>query len=219
MSDNNIKLHIKLLKTFFDLASNRKRLDNQFYADLIWMERFFKKKIFLDLITIYDNEYAIEMEKHEKLSLYIKSLDINILNNNEVRINNSGLIVNEFNLYWEKKLIGGNYRGWARKKTFIKCKNEFLNSPSSLEDLFYFNFMQEFDWTKSLNFISNRNVFKRQQTNSKDSFDRSYKIKNLLKELSTYDVLFKRKVECIDNAFCPRCEKEIENWMGTCMVL
>jgi hypothetical protein len=60
-----------------------------------------------------------------------------------------------------------------------------------------------FDWNKSSNFISNRNQYKWYQTNSKDSIERSYKIKILIKELLTYEVLFKRQVEGIMSNICP----------------
>ncbi|PKC02642.1 hypothetical protein RhiirA5_424938 [Rhizophagus irregularis] len=42
--------------------------------------------------------------------------------------------------------------------------------------------------------------------------ERAYKIKNLLKTLSTYDTLFKRKVNMIDSDICARCEKEVKSW-------
>ncbi|PKY59288.1 hypothetical protein RhiirA4_481891 [Rhizophagus irregularis] len=41
---------------------------------------------------------------------------------------------------------------------------------------------------------------------------RSYKIKNFLKELPTYGVLYQREVNEIVDAVCPRCNNEIEDW-------
>jgi hypothetical protein len=72
-----------------------------------------------------------------------------------------------------------------------------------------------FDWNKSSNFISNRNQYKWYQTNSEDSIERSCKIKNLIEELPTYEVLFKRQVEGIISNICPRCERCVENWDHT----
>ncbi|UZO10530.1 uncharacterized protein OCT59_002111 [Rhizophagus irregularis] len=46
------------------------------------------------------------------------------------------LVVNEFNLYWKRILIAGNYGGWRKKCTEAVWKNEILNS-GKLEDLFY----------------------------------------------------------------------------------
>jgi hypothetical protein len=69
-------------------------------------------------------------------------------------------------------------------------KNELLNSRK-IEDLFYFNFKNEFDWVKTLNFISNKNKFTFWQCNDhEDTKERSYRIKNFLKELPTYGVLY-----------------------------
>ncbi|CAG8738634.1 9222_t:CDS:2, partial [Rhizophagus irregularis] len=76
------------------------------------------------------------------------------------------LVVNEFNLYWKRILIAGNYGGWRKKCTEAVWKNEILNS-GKLEDLFYL--------TLNASLI--------------DSKDRTYKIKNLIKELPTYSVL------------------------------
>lgn len=45
-------------------------------------------------------------------------------------------MVNEFNLYWKRILIAGNYGGWRKKCTEAVWKNEILNS-GKLEDLFY----------------------------------------------------------------------------------
>ncbi|CAB4431952.1 unnamed protein product [Rhizophagus irregularis] len=50
--------------------------------------------------------------------------------------------------------------------------------------------------------------------------DRLYKIKNLIKELPTYVVLMKRKVNGITTNACPRCNKFREDWdhVWTCEV-
>ncbi|RGB33436.1 hypothetical protein C1646_761737 [Rhizophagus diaphanus] len=42
--------------------------------------------------------------------------------------------------------------------------------------------------------------------------DRSYKIKNLIKEQPTYAVLMKRNTNGIDSDICQRCKKFIEDW-------
>jgi hypothetical protein len=42
--------------------------------------------------------------------------------------------------------------------------------------------------------------------------ERAYKIKNLIKELPTYDILFKRQVEGINSDICIRCTEQVENW-------
>ncbi|PKC56103.1 hypothetical protein RhiirA1_474505 [Rhizophagus irregularis] len=65
-------------------------------------------------------------------------------------------------------------------------KSELLNSVK-LEDLFFYNFRNEFDWNTTLKFISNRNNFSFWQCNQNNPWntkDRSYKIKNLIKEIA-----------------------------------
>ncbi|PKB94770.1 hypothetical protein RhiirA5_438069 [Rhizophagus irregularis] len=96
-----------------------------------------------------------------------------------------GLIVNEFNLFWNKLLITGEFREWTKLKTM----------------------------NKSLYFVSNLNKYSKRQTDDQDSFERAYKIKNLLKELPKYAILFKRDVNMIDSEVCIRCEKEVEIWI------
>lgn len=73
-----------------------------------------------------------------------------------------------------------------------------------IEYLFFFNYKNEFDWFKTLEFISNRNKFIFWQCSEEDTKERSYKIKNLLKELPTYEVLYKREVNEITSETCPR---------------
>ncbi|PKB94837.1 hypothetical protein RhiirA5_437941 [Rhizophagus irregularis] len=65
-------------------------------------------------------------------------------------------------------------------------KSELLNSVK-LEDLFFYNFRNEFDWNTTLKFISNRNNFSFWQCNQNNPWntkDRSYRIKNLIKEIA-----------------------------------
>ncbi|CAB4418115.1 unnamed protein product [Rhizophagus irregularis] len=64
-----------------------------------------------------------------------------------------------------------------------------------------------------LEFISNRTTFTKRQCSSIDTKERSYRIKNLLKDLPTYEVLCKREVEVLENSTCIRCDtNEEETW-------
>ncbi|PKY33814.1 hypothetical protein RhiirB3_453042, partial [Rhizophagus irregularis] len=59
----------------------------------------------------------------------------------------------------------------------------------------------------------NRTTFSKRQCSIEDTRERSYRIKNLLKELPTYEILFKRDVNCIEDNLCMRCgKKESETW-------
>ncbi|UZO20642.1 uncharacterized protein OCT59_013065 [Rhizophagus irregularis] len=79
-----------------------------------------------------------------------------------------------------------------------------------------YNFKQEFDWKSTLEFVSNRINFSQRQCNDKDTKERSYRIKNLLKEQPTYNVLYKRNTNKMENDWCKRCGKEAkEDWEHT----
>ncbi|PKY35580.1 hypothetical protein RhiirB3_456574, partial [Rhizophagus irregularis] len=117
----------------------------------------------------------------------------------------------EFNLYWKKILISGGLRAWRKKCSELIWKNEMLNS-SKVEDLFYYNYKDEFDWNKTLQFISNRNIYTSWEIEKDDVWERSYKIKNFLKDLPTYEVLYKRDVNKIETDQCIRCKNGVEDW-------
>ena len=59
---------------------------------------------------------------------------------------------------------------------------------------------------------SNRNNYGTREVDDADVWERSYKVKNLLKELPTYKILYNREVNKIDTDQCIRCNKEIEDW-------
>ncbi|GBC13658.2 kinase-like domain-containing protein [Rhizophagus irregularis DAOM 181602=DAOM 197198] len=109
------------------------------------------------------------------------------MNSYEVSLAVEALIVNNFNLYWKNNLIVGNLRGWAKKRTEAIWKNEIFNC-AKIEDLFYYNFKNEFDWVKSLDFINNNYYYSKFQCNDADTKERSYKIKILLKDLPIYSL-------------------------------
>lgn len=92
-------------------------------------------------IAVGKNEYQFEYTKANivsaQLTNYMKSMNnstIERLPNCSIMMD--GLLINEFNLYWNKSLITGEFRDWAKLKTMVKYKNEFLNSEL-IEDLFY----------------------------------------------------------------------------------
>ncbi|UZO04077.1 uncharacterized protein OCT59_024476 [Rhizophagus irregularis] len=59
--------------------------------------------------------------------------------NHQVEIVEEALLVNEYNLIWNKKIITGGFRNWKKKVTNVIWKNEILNSEK-LDDLFMYNF-------------------------------------------------------------------------------
>ncbi|PKC71219.1 hypothetical protein RhiirA1_453784 [Rhizophagus irregularis] len=203
--DQNV---LRLIENFDKEQSNRRKLDNDYYTELTFIKKLENDKSLKRDILSTTEENNIKKERN-MMKDYLKKNEIE--ENNEIYFCEEGYKNNEYNLYWNLNLILGNYRGWQKKITETRWKNEFLNSKK-IEDLFYYNFKDEFDWVKSLQFISNRNKNSIQQTDISDTRERAYKIKNLMKELPTYEVLNRRKVEGIEDEICPRCNDEIEDW-------
>ncbi|POG73699.1 hypothetical protein GLOIN_2v1476761 [Rhizophagus irregularis DAOM 181602=DAOM 197198] len=87
----------------------------------------------------------------------------------------------------------------AQLTNYMKSMNN-----STIERLPNCSIMMD-DWNKSLYFVSNLNKYSKRQTSDHNSYERAYKIKNLLKALPTY-------ANMIDNDICIRCEKEVEDW-------
>ncbi|PKK69257.1 hypothetical protein RhiirC2_781226 [Rhizophagus irregularis] len=199
---------INLLNDFIFNASNRRKIDSEFYMELMFIEK---------LIADYKMEFIENREDIEILQKFKekakKLLDDKVSTfQRESRTNRRGKSVNEYNLIWNKRIIAGGYRKWRKNTTEAIWKNEILNSEK-LEDLFVYNFKREFDWITTLEFISNRINFTNRQCSDKDTKDRSCRTKNLLKELPTYDTLYRRNTEGITDEMCKRCNKNLlEDW-------
>ncbi|PKY59608.1 hypothetical protein RhiirA4_430530 [Rhizophagus irregularis] len=97
---------LKLLNEFMKNLSNRRKLDEEMYIDLMFMENFLKKtkmniascnsKILTELDDLRRNlRKELNEEKDRKLKEY------------SVEFINEALTINEFNLYWKKNLIPG----------------------------------------------------------------------------------------------------------------
>ncbi|POG75249.1 uncharacterized protein OCT59_001404 [Rhizophagus irregularis] len=212
-SDLILGINEKIKNWLFDFMtnlSNRKKIDSEFYLELLFIEKL------LDNNNIVLKEHEVKeykklVEKKKKAREILKDKNIIQMMNYKIDIIDEAF-VNEYNLIWNKKIVLGGYRNWRKKVTDVIWKNKILNSEK-LDDLFMYNFRKEFDWETTLKFISNRSIFTSRQCNQKDTYDRSYRIKNILKELPTYDTLLKRNTNRIDNDLCKRCNKnEKETW-------
>ncbi|PKY54611.1 hypothetical protein RhiirA4_473512, partial [Rhizophagus irregularis] len=201
---------VKVILDFINNCSNRRKLDNDYYLELLFIENFLEKneiKISGEEENIVDNIKEIRTKLKEFLTT--KSI-INTIKN-DFELIDEALVVNEFNLIWKNKIITGGLRTWRKKITNAIWKNEILNSEL-LDDLFVYNYKKEFDWVSTLNFISNRINFSTRQCGEKDTRERSYRIKNMLRELPTYSILYKRNTNKINSPICIRCGKEEEDW-------
>ncbi|GET57754.1 hypothetical protein GLOIN_2v1771092 [Rhizophagus irregularis DAOM 181602=DAOM 197198] len=172
--NENIK---KLLFDFSNNFSNRKKIDSDFYLELLFIENFLD----YNEIRIIDSD-----EKEYRILNTLRKETREILKDKTV--------------------------GLEEKVTNAIWKNEILNSEN-LNDLFMYNYKKEFDWKTTLEFVSNRINFTQRQCSNKDTKERSYRIKNLLKEQPTYKILYKRNTNKIENEICIRCGKnEEEDW-------
>ncbi|PKY60175.1 hypothetical protein RhiirA4_430933 [Rhizophagus irregularis] len=202
----------KLIKEFIFNTSNRKKIDNDYYIELLYIENFLIKN---DIVIVDENneEESIVIQDIRKRMEKILQRDLKDKKMRyKIEIVENALLINEYNLIWRNHIITGGFRKWRKKVSMAIWKNEILNS-NKLNDLFMLNFMKEFDWRTTLEFISNRTTFTKRQCSSIDTKERSYRIKNLLKDIPTYDTLYKRDVNVLENNTCIRCDtNEEETW-------
>ncbi|PKY55189.1 hypothetical protein RhiirA4_474502 [Rhizophagus irregularis] len=142
----------RCLENFMKNLGNRKRIDEDYYLELLAIEKFIQEEdMKLDILGYSELKNIVkEKEKMEQFLLEVKKKN---QENYIIEIIDEGLKSNEFNLYW---------------------KNE---------------------WFKRM---ANRNKFTFWQCSEEYTKERSYKIKNLLKELPTYEVLYKREERSYD---------------------
>ncbi|UZO17701.1 uncharacterized protein OCT59_009043 [Rhizophagus irregularis] len=201
----------RLIIEFTNNFSNRKKIDSDYYLELLFLENFLETNN-IELIEGNEKIQRIIKEKRKEMQEMLKNNKIVDKIKYNFELIDEGLITNEYNLIWNNKLITGGFRVWRKAVTLAIWKNEILNSER-LEDLFMYNYRNEFDWIASLEFISNRVKFSQRQCGDRDTIERSYRIKNLLKELPTYNTLFKRNTNKIDTDKCIRCGKIFtEDW-------
>ncbi|PKY55306.1 hypothetical protein RhiirA4_427411 [Rhizophagus irregularis] len=201
----------RLIFEFINNFSNRKKIDSDFYLELLFLENYLETNN-IELIEENEKLYKNIKEKRKEMQEMLKDHSVVKTIKNYFEIIDEGLITNEYNLIWDNRLITGGFRSWRKAVTNATWKNEILNSEK-LEDLFMYNYRKEFDWITSLEFISNRVEFSQRQCGKKDTIDRSYRLKNLLKEQPTYKTLFRRNTNKIDTDKCIRCgKKEQEDW-------
>ncbi|RGB36593.1 hypothetical protein C1646_666821 [Rhizophagus diaphanus] len=151
-----IDKHIIQIIKNFNNNSNRRNLDEDLYLELSFIEKYMEKmkfkfndddELYLELKKI--NQSLREELKNEKKLKNLKIYKLNFVD--EV------MSFDEFNLYWKNMIIKVDIIEWQKKCSDLIWKNEILNSKK-LEDLFYdYNYRGEFDWNKTLKFISNRN--------------------------------------------------------------
>ncbi|PKC14591.1 kinase-like protein [Rhizophagus irregularis] len=203
----------KLISDFRNNFSNRRKIDSEYYLELLFIDNLLEKNEIMIVGDTNDKDYKILKDLRIKTREILKGKEIANTIKYTFEIIDEALIINEFNIYWNQRLINGGYRGWRKKITNAIWKNEILNS-NKLNDLFMYNHKKEFDWQTTLEFVmSNRIDFSKRQCDIKDTHERSYRIKNILKDQPTYEILHQRNTNKIADNKCIRCNKnEVENW-------
>ncbi|PKB96285.1 hypothetical protein RhiirA5_435086 [Rhizophagus irregularis] len=199
-----------LIHDFNNKCSNRRKIDSEYYLELLFIENFLE----VNEIDMIDANEVTNISLKEIRKVSREFLDFKIFDDTRIddfELIDEALIINEFNVIWNNRIISGGYRAWRKKITNAIWKNEILNSEK-LDDLFVYNYKKEFDWVTTLEFISNRTNFSNRQCGDKDTKERSYRIKNMLKELPSYTTLFKRNTNKIESSKCIRCRKYEEDW-------
>ncbi|PKB99260.1 hypothetical protein RhiirA5_430004 [Rhizophagus irregularis] len=118
--------------------SNRRKIDNEFYLKLLFIEEFLEKNNIV-IMDCNEKEYKIVKNLKKKMRESLNDKIIKQMINHQVEIVEEALLVNEYNLIWNKKIITGGFRNWKKKVTNVIWKNEILNSEK-LDDLFMYNF-------------------------------------------------------------------------------
>ncbi|UZO06285.1 uncharacterized protein OCT59_026614 [Rhizophagus irregularis] len=103
--NKNVK---RVLREFLDNLSNR-RLDNEFFTELIFIE-IFLKKMDMKIMECSNNERKILEEVRTEIRKLQALMSTNKLDKQAFEVLEEGLITNECNLFWKRNLIKGNYR-------------------------------------------------------------------------------------------------------------
>ncbi|PKB99447.1 hypothetical protein RhiirA5_429683 [Rhizophagus irregularis] len=169
-----------LLFEFINNFSNRRKIDSDYYLELLFLENFLENNE-IKIRDIKEKEYKMMKELKKKAREMLNDKEVIKTIEYKFELIDEALITNEYNLFWNQRMITGGFRGWRKKTT--------------------------------LEFESNRCDFLQRQCSDKDTKERSYRIKNLLKEQPTYETLHRRNTNKIEDNKCIKCRKnEIEDW-------
>ncbi|GBC20469.2 hypothetical protein GLOIN_2v1776868 [Rhizophagus irregularis DAOM 181602=DAOM 197198] len=207
----------KILKWFIDyskIGSNRRELDDPCYIFLNCINIVLElKNIRLLIDEEKDNDVTIMKSVSVKLPALKQELIRCKDSIKEVVLKYSNIAVDEYALRWNYNVIEGAYR---------KCFKEISNNINRI-DLILMDYVKDcfvecnganvmIDWKETFKLINNEISTGRNVTNRLDASRRSFRVKNFLKILPTYEILYERKVWGIESTKCPRCIIEVETW-------
>ncbi|PKY27045.1 hypothetical protein RhiirB3_442609 [Rhizophagus irregularis] len=194
---------------YSNIGSNRRELDDPCYIFLNCINTVLELKN-IKLLINEKKENDMAVLKSVKLPALKKELIRCKHSIKEVVVKYSNIAVDEYALRWNYNLIEGAYR---------KCFKAISNNINRI-DLILLDHVKDcfvecnganvmIDWKETFRLINNEISTKRNVTNRIDASIRSFRVKNFLKILPTYERLYERKVWGIQNTKCPRCIVEI----------
>ncbi|CAB4414260.1 unnamed protein product [Rhizophagus irregularis] len=133
-----------------------------------------------------------------------------------VKDDNMDAQMDEYNLRWNYIPIEGAYayRFWFKELSYNSTKIDLM-LLDCVKDCFRDTNGSNviiIDWNVSFKLINNEITTSKGVTSKEDAAIRSFRVKNFLKILPTYEILWTRKVWGIPNVKCPRCLIEEEKW-------
>ncbi|RIA89662.1 hypothetical protein C1645_824547 [Glomus cerebriforme] len=139
-----------------------------------------------------------------------KEHEKDILGEIKVETWGSKILTKRFNAFWKMKIIDYNIRNGMKNINQLKNKEDWMVQNRNKELRLNID-KDEIDWEKTYDFIMLRNKEAKLETSTKTSKVRSYRIKNLLEELPTLEIINRRNEEKNNNR-CMRCKIESESW-------
>ncbi|GBB89305.1 hypothetical protein RclHR1_00160021 [Rhizophagus clarus] len=128
-------------------------------------------------------------------------------------INQENLAIDNYNIRWIKNLMKGQYRSLTKTLNAAQYKVEFINI-NSLKDIMDDNIHLLIHWDLTLTFeiINDRISYGKKHTSKENDVNISFRYKNFIKQLPTYNLCFERKVYGIKERLGPRSNLEDETW-------
>ncbi|GBC23882.2 hypothetical protein GLOIN_2v1776868 [Rhizophagus irregularis DAOM 181602=DAOM 197198] len=131
----------------------------------------------------------------------------------EIKLKMDNLIVDEYSLCWNNVPIEGAFRSWFKGLSNNITKIDVILLDYDKDCFIEANGANIFiNWKESFRLINNEVTTSKNVTSRNDASIRTWRVKNFLKLLPTYETLWKRAVWGIPSTKYPRCTIEDETW-------
>ncbi|EXX76231.1 uncharacterized protein OCT59_017773 [Rhizophagus irregularis] len=200
------------LTKYSEIGSMRRELDDNLYIYLNFLNTILELK---NMTLKFSHRKSEVMEDMQEIKLPALKKELIKCKDSieEIVIKLDNMIVDEYCLRWNHTPIEGAYREW-----FKEINNNITKIDIILLDYVKDCFIETnganilINWKETFKLINNEIIISKNTTNREDAGIRTWRIKNFLKILPTYETLWKRGVCGITNSKCPRCSIEDETW-------